>query len=164
MAQMVKLYTRRGDRGQSLLKGAKIAKDSSLLAAIGSLDELVAFLGWAKLPLKGKDRNRLRAIQKDIQTIMGQLAGYGAGVPAGRVAEMEKQIDTYWQGKEKNKFVIPGSNEIEARLQIARTVCRRAERAVVGLNRSQPVEETIMAYLNRLSDFLFALAMANTNP
>ena len=160
---MANLYTRRGDRGQSLLKGAKVAKDSLLLAAIGSLDELAAFLGWAKLLLEEKDKDRLQAIQKDIQTIMGQLAGYGGGLPPGRVAEMEKQIDAYWQGKEKNKFVIPGSNEIEARLQIARTVCRRAERVVVSLNRHRPVEKTIMAYLNRLSDFLFALAVANAH-
>jgi len=159
---MEKIYTRQGDRGQSRLKGKRVAKDSPLLIAVGSLDELMSFLGWAKLALDRNGNRQLEEIQKDIQGIMAQLAGYADVKLSGRTQKLERQIDVIWGGKSKNKFVLPGANEAEARLQLARVVCRRAERMVVRLGREQAVSGTIAAYLNRLSDFLFALAVANS--
>ena len=158
---MAKLYTRQGDQGQTQVGRQKLAKSALLLAAIGNIDELVAFLGWAKVA-DPPARQQIEAIQKDLQTISSLLAGYPVKFPGEKkVAQLEKWIDQVWGPQQLDHFVIPGANEAEARWQIARTICRRAERSLVRLRRQQAVPEPLLAYLNRLSDFLFALAVAS---
>lgn len=172
----MKIYTRGGDAGETSLFGAgRVGKGHVRIEAIGAVDELNAAIGWAATQLTGAaNRTRLEGLQHDLFVIGAQLAtpGTGAGgpgpatpsLPGGRTAELEAWIDEETADlPELKAFVLPGGVPAAAALHLARTVCRRAERAVVRLAESEGVNAAALAYLNRLSDLLFTLARSENH-
>ena len=167
----MKIYTRTGDRGETSLFGAgRIGKGHVRVEAFGTVDELNAAIGLAATQVSDPTiRERLEALQHDLFAIGAELATPPAtegrvrpdtpGWSGGRTAEMEGWIDeAVAELPELRAFVLPGGTSAAAALHVARTMCRRSERAVVRLAESEEVGEDVLAYLNRLSDLLFTLA------
>ena len=168
----MKIYTRTGDTGQtSLMGGGRVPKDDLRVAAYGDVDETSAAIGLVRATEPVLEHAELlAAIQQDLFAIGGSLATpeperlkdaqrSKLKVPAGRVAALEQAIDDADRELPPlQAFVLPGGTPRAAALHLARTVCRRAERAVVRLAVAEKVPEEIVVYLNRLSDLLFTLA------
>jgi cob(I)alamin adenosyltransferase len=168
----VKIYTRRGDAGQTdLFGGERVSKHALRVAAYGDVDELNAAIGWAAA--SGADPELeapLRTIQSALFDLGSSLAtpdsGHRAkagivGVAAADVEALEAWVDRLEASLEPLKtFILPGGSAAAAAFHLARTVCRRAERAVVRLaaTSGESVEEMSLRYLNRLSDLLFVIA------
>ncbi|MFW5952206.1 MAG: cob(I)yrinic acid a,c-diamide adenosyltransferase [Gemmatimonadota bacterium] len=167
---MSRIYTRTGDRGKTgLFGGGRVAKSDLRVAAYGDVDELNAAVGWARTRLPDGDEvgRRLEAVQADLFAIGAHLATPPGApsrehlppLPAERPAEMEAWIDAAEDELAPlRSFILPGGSEAGAALHLARTVCRRAERAIVALARQAEVDGSILVYMNRLSDLLFDLA------
>ena len=170
--QKSKLYTRTGDRGQTgLFGGRRVAKDHPRVVAYGAIDELNSALGVALSFIRQRSVvAALQAIQNELFNIGAELASdrpvrRGKKEPgvfrleAERVRWLEGLIDEYdARVPPLRTFVLPAGSTAAATLHFARTVCRRAERAVVTLSRKERVNPAILAYLNRLCDLLFVLA------
>jgi len=169
----VKLYTRTGDEGTTgLFGGERVLKSHQRLAAYGTLDELNAVLGILALNLAPElqAHGPLQLIQRDLFALGAVLAtppaqaqrlGQRLTSPTWPVAEMEADIDRLaGLAPAMTHFVLPGGCPGSAHGHWARTVCRRAEREVVALAATEPLPEGVVVYLNRLSDWLFALARA----
>lgn len=166
----MKLYTKRGDSGQTdLYGGRRVGKDHLRVEAYGTVDELNSHLGLAMSSAGAGDAvaGPLRSIQSRLFEIGADLAtpqesSRGSSVPritADHIVELERWIDASTAATEPMKhFVLPGGTELAARLHVARTVCRRAERVCVALAAVETIGEQVVVYLNRLSDLLFALA------
>jgi cob(I)alamin adenosyltransferase len=165
----VKLYTRTGDTGEtSLFDGTRVRKDDLRVAAYGDVDELNAWLGLVRTALGSEAADVSTAIlqiQRDLFALGAQLAD-----PADRIADrvvkaalgdvdverLERLIDRFdGETPPLRRFILPGGSDGGAALHVARTVCRRAERAIVTLN---PGDGVLVRYVNRLSDLLFAMA------
>src|SRR5439155_4151909 len=152
----------------------RVPKDHLRVAAYGEVDELNAAIGTAAAAEPaGFERALLESIQRDLFTIGAELATpdaaqlgkalarSGAAIGASEVGALEDVIDTHDAKLPPLKnFILPGGTPKAAAFHLARTVCRRAERAVVGLARQQKINPVIVQYLNRLSDLLFVLARA----
>ncbi len=172
----MKIYTRTGDEGMTgLFGGQRVSKDCLRVETYGTVDELNSHIG---LVLAGSDIQRFPLIHKLLPQVQSRLFDLGADLatphaadtdkailaqvhrfPDDQVAAMEAHLDEVWALLEPMKnFILPGGSELAARLHIARTVCRRAERLCVALRAQEPVSESVLVYLNRLSDLLFALA------
>jgi cob(I)alamin adenosyltransferase len=157
----VKIYTRTGDRGEtSLFGGARVPKNDARIEAYGTVDELNSHLG---VVLAIEADAQLLAVQRDLFEIGAHLASPGtsrfAGVEASRIEELERGIDAMESELAPLKsFILPGGTSAAAQLHVARTVCRRAERLVVALNDGDTATQSSIAYLNRLSDYLFVAA------
>ena len=164
----MKLYTRTGDAGETgLIGGTRVSKDDARVACYGDVDELNATIGVAVAALgQCIERELLHEIQSDLFILGAELATRGDDRPdmtitAAQVARLEQLLDeTCARLPDLTNFVLPGGCELAARLHLARTVCRRVERAVVTLATQSTVSPTVLVYLNRLSDLLFALALA----
>jgi cob(I)alamin adenosyltransferase len=166
----VKVYTRKGDDGTTgLLYGARVAKDSALPTAYGTVDEAQSFLGLARAETgrDGELDRLLVRIERELWVAMAELATDPANhhkltpgqsrVTREMVAGLEATIDDLSDRFEMPKeFVVPGQNRVSALIDVARTVVRRAERAVLGA--SLPNESAVVPYLNRLSDLLWTMA------
>ena len=159
------MYTRQGDDGTTGLRGGeRVPKDDVRIAACGELDEVNAVLGWAGAACSEDDTvQALRQIQWDLLNLGAELAAVTAPEPRVNIDEnvrrLEQWIDEVTAELEPLKgFILPGGGGVAARFQVARTVCRRAERAVVRLSREHGVRGAVLAYVNRLSDLLFVLA------
>jgi cob(I)alamin adenosyltransferase len=162
----VKIYTKGGDKGQtSLFSGQRVRKDDPLVNAYGTVDELNSMLGLARA-LHGQT-DRLGEILAILQPQLFELgATLAAGKPglAPRVSEddvrqMEAWIDELQGGLEPlTTFIMPTGHPAAGALHVARTVCRRAERLVVGQSDSGMFDYVAVRYLNRLADLLFVLA------
>lgn len=172
----MRIYTRTGDTGETgLFGGGRVAKDNVRVAAYGDADELNSALGVARAtePAEMFDPE-LEAIQRDLFSIGGQLATPDpekvraalekAMLSSSRIQELESAIDAAEaELPPLRAFVLPAGTPKAAALHLARTVCRRAERSVVTLARSEEVPQLFLVYLNRLSDYLFTLArLANS--
>lgn len=163
----MRIYTRTGDGGETGLLGSlRVQKDHIRIAAYGEVDELNAQLGLLRVGAgsPGVDLH-LGRIQGLLFEIGTELAGPPGSVkPAGAVraadvTNIEGEIDRLEaEIAPLTKFILPGGSEAAARAHLARCVCRRAERAVVRLMRTEPSESFVLQYLNRLSDYLFVLA------
>jgi len=166
----VKIYTRRGDRGETdLFGGPRVAKDHLRVEACGAVDELNAALGVALADTAHQD---VRDLAVSIQEALFDLGAYLASPDAERrekrgvrqplgaeVEALEAHIDAFEAELEPlRNFVLPGGTSAAAAFHLARTVCRRAERRAVSLDREVPLEAPALRYLNRLSDLLFVLA------
>lgn len=167
----MKIYTRTGDLGETgLFGGGRVAKDHVRVEAYGAVDELSSVLGLAVRELDGELGGRLRRVQGDLLSIGATLAtptpeeggragGHIPDLPHARIAEMEEWMDAAETELEPlREFILPGGTEAAARLHVARTVCRRAERRVVALAHLARVDPFVVQYLNRLSDLLFTWA------
>jgi cob(I)alamin adenosyltransferase len=167
----MKIYTRTGDAGETgLFGGGRVRKDHPRVAAYGAVDELNSLLGWVLTELAGgPTTERLGRIQHDLFSLGAELATPPARerrrrpdtppVPEARVAEMERWMDEMDAVLPPlDRFVLPGGTRGAAALHVARTVCRRAEREVVALAEQDEVAESVIRYLNRLSDLLFVFA------
>ncbi|MCE9591662.1 MAG: cob(I)yrinic acid a,c-diamide adenosyltransferase [Planctomycetes bacterium] len=166
----MKLYTKRGDDGGTdLFGGGRVGKDSSRVEAYGDVDELNSVIGVALAACRHEAIGAvLRALQARLFELGADLAtprregkaDVVARVGPEQVAEAEGWIDAAWAPLPPMKnFVLPGGTELAARLHVARSVCRRAERRCVALLRDEPmVGRDAVIYINRLSDLLFTLA------
>ncbi len=167
----MKIYTKTGDGGETgLFGGRRVRKDDLRVAAYGDVDELNSLLGFAESHVRDLGLTDLvRDLQRDLLTLGSDLASPpdlspAAAVKAVRIApdavtRLEGLIDRYEAENEPlTRFILPGGDPGAAALQVCRTVCRRAERAVVALARAEAVNPSAVPYLNRLSDFLFVLA------
>ncbi len=165
----MKITTKRGDKGKTYILGGKVVQKCDLsIEAQGVLDEAIAFLGFAKTKLKNVSvRQTIASIQRDLFRIIAEIARCKKGAPKFErpvteqdVNRLEKFGDTLDEKlKVPSCFVIPGVNERSASLHIARTVIRRAERVLAALNKKTKINPHILAYLNRLSDLLFIMAL-----
>ncbi len=166
---IVKIYTKTGDAGETgLFGGPRVRKDHARIRAYGEVDELNAVVGLVRAAGRdGEVDGLLQSIQNDLFDLGAVLAtpdpkklqGKGSFVGAGEIERLEREIDRMEKDLSPLKtFVLPGGSELAARLHLARTVCRRAERQVVALAAVEPVGAEIVVYLNRLSDFLFVLS------
>lgn len=170
MVFLSRIYTKAGDAGETGLgDGTRVPKDHPRVEAYGQVDELNAVLGLllAYCP-GGPEAALLRTVQNDLFDLGGDLCfpltegeqpGKNLRVTAAQAERLERAIDRLNEGLEPlRSFVLPGGTPAAAWLHLARTVCRRAERALVTLMKSEPVNPQVLVYLNRLSDFLFVLA------
>lgn len=161
----MKIYTRTGDLGDtSLFGGARVAKSDARIEAYGTVDELNSFIGlaratWPASPIDAQ----LYQTQHDLFEIGAHLASPGtsrfSGVDEERIAELERAIDAMEIELEPLRtFILPGGTLAAAQLHVTRTICRRAERLVVALGDPSLATQSTIAYLNRLSDYLFVAA------
>ncbi|MEO8874115.1 MAG: cob(I)yrinic acid a,c-diamide adenosyltransferase [Polyangiaceae bacterium] len=164
----MKIYTKTGDDGTTgLFGGARVKKASLRVEAYGTVDELNASIGMARGHQLAPETDELLAIvQTDLFTLGAELACVPGKesklsmrlVDPADAERLEKAIDFAEEGLEPLKnFVLPGGSLAAAHLHHARTVCRRAERAVLALD-DAPARGDVVIYLNRLSDLLFTLA------
>jgi cob(I)alamin adenosyltransferase len=165
------VVTRGGDHGvTSLADGKRVPKSDVRVEAYGAVDELNAAIGLAGTALRPRDRFRawLVRVQNDLFDLGADLAAPLDAGPRSRLRiepEQVQWLDAACEDANRGlpplrTFVIPGGSEASARLHVARTVCRRAERRVVSLADRDPVNPNALAYLNRLGDLLFILARA----
>lgn len=166
----VKIYTRRGDSGETDLIGSgRVGKDDLRVEAYGAIDELNAAVGSCASATSHDDA---RAALQRVQRTLFSLGAYFAtpearhrseyGMSAPEKAEtgfLEERIDA-WEAElpPLQRFVLPGGTSASAAFHVARTVCRRAERRVVSLSRAAELDASALRYINRLSDLLFVMA------
>jgi len=168
MVRLTRIYTRGGDKGKtSLGDGARVSKLDARIAAYGTVDELNAAIGLvlaANCPdpireVLGRVQNELFDLGADLSVPMENDARLR--VTQSQVDALEHDCDGFnAELPELKSFVLPGGGKAAALLHVARTVCRRAERALVSLSRAEPVGTAARKYLNRLSDLLFVLGRA----
>jgi len=176
MVYLSRIYTKSGDGGDTGLgDGSRVPKDSPRVEAMGQVDELNAAIGMLLAScIDAPDAALLRAIQNDLFDAGGDLCfplqdseepGQCLRMTAAHSERLEQAIDKWNESLQPlTSFVLPGGSLAAAWLHLARTVCRRAERAVVALSRTESVNPQVIVYLNRLSDLLFVLArVANAN-
>lgn len=160
----MRLYTGIGDQGLTrLFGGATVEKDDVRVAAYGEVDELNCCIGLARNAVFPECASVLERIQSELFEIGAELASMGRNATIGdeHVSRMEGEIDGYQAAApELRNFVLPAGRAGAAELHLARSVCRRAERAVVTLHRKEGVRAEVLRYLNRLSDLLFAMSRA----
>ena len=169
-----KIYTKTGDKGEtSLYGGTRVSKAAARVESYGTLDELNAFIGLAKAEISDeKVLSQLQKIQFDLFTV-----GSEAATPTDKLilANGKNRLDLMISEKEISElelwmddldaeleplqfFILPSGGKAAASVHVCRTVCRRAERAMVYLNETEEVRPELIKYLNRLSDYLFILA------
>ncbi|MBX2948472.1 MAG: cob(I)yrinic acid a,c-diamide adenosyltransferase [Crocinitomicaceae bacterium] len=163
----MKIYTKKGDQGTTgLIGGTRILKSSLRIEAYGTVDELNSHIGLLR-DLAGQEElvDQLLEIQDRLFTLGSHLAADPVkskmklpDITGEDVEKLEQWMDKMDEELEPMRFfVLPGGHPTVSYSHIARCVCRRAERIVVDLNQSEPVEPVIMKYLNRLSDYIFVL-------
>jgi cob(I)alamin adenosyltransferase len=164
----MKIYTRTGDDGSTgLIGGSRVAKDDAAIECYGTVDELNAAIGAAVIVADVEAGAWLGQVQAELFTIGSHLAT-PAGAPQAKslpaidgnwVMRLEQQIDDAEATLPPlRNFILPGGTEFAARLHVARTVCRRAERLLVATARKRQIDPLIITYVNRLSDWLFVQA------
>ena len=160
--RLSKIVTKTGDAGTTGLgDGSRVAKDSTRIAAIGEVDELNSAVGVLLAEeVPAPIRDCLTSVQHDLFDLGGELSIPGhTAVTDLHVARLEADVERFNADLAPLKeFVLPGGSRAAALAHIARTVCRRAERALVRLAADAPVSDPARRYLNRLSDLMFVLA------
>ncbi|VAV92680.1 ATP:Cob(I)alamin adenosyltransferase [hydrothermal vent metagenome] len=178
MVKLNKIYTRTGDDGTTgLVDGSRIAKNDPRMAAIGDIDELNSVLGVAIYAVTDDDLvAKLRMIQNDLFDLGADLAtpaGEGDNftpsemvlrITPAQVERLEREIDALNDKLEPlTSFILPGGNDAAAAIHLARAVARRAERTAVNAAQKMAINPQALAYINRLSDYLFVLGRAINN-
>jgi cob(I)alamin adenosyltransferase len=166
LVKLNKIYTRTGDGGTAgLVDGSRVSKSSLRMTAIGEVDEANAAIGVAIAALGGGDvAYQLLKVQNELFDLGADVANPGDSegalrIAASQVARLEVEMDALNEALEPlTSFVLPGGSPAVAALHLARTVVRRAERAAVALHEAEPLNPQLLAYLNRLSDYLFVAA------
>ncbi|MXO61111.1 cob(I)yrinic acid a,c-diamide adenosyltransferase [Altererythrobacter salegens] len=171
MVKLTRIYTRTGDDGTTgLVDGSRRAKHDARMEAIGAVDEANSALGFAVLALDGEAKADCLRLQNDLFDLGADLATPGEDFAPGEIvlrivpaqAEwLEQRIDALNEALHPLKsFILPGGSEAAARVHLARASVRRAERAMTALAAEEPVNPAALAFVNRLSDYLFVLARA----
>ncbi|HEY3165577.1 MAG TPA: cob(I)yrinic acid a,c-diamide adenosyltransferase [Candidatus Binatia bacterium] len=176
MVRITKVYTRTGDKGETALVGGKrVPKDSPRIDAYGTIDELNSIVGLARVfneeSLDAGDAHQflngvLCQIQDELFDLGSELATpsefFREGmyrVSQNEIERIEKLIDQCQKDLEPLKsFILPGGGRIGAYLHQCRTVCRRAEREILRLSRAEEINDSVIKYVNRLSDLFFVLS------
>jgi cob(I)alamin adenosyltransferase len=168
MGQEYKIYTKGGDKGTtSLMGGTRVPKYHARIDAYGTMDELNSFLGLIRdMNIDQHYKSVLLRIQQFIFTAESYLASENEAsakrlppLPEAEVLFLEEEIDTMEKTLPPlRSFILPGGHPIVSYCHISRTICRRAERLVIKLAEEIEIEEIIVRYLNRLSDYLFVLS------
>lgn len=164
------IYTRTGDSGQTGVIGGRVDKDDDRVEAYGTVDELNCFLGQA---LSIMPEPTYSDMQADLLLVQNELFDCGSDLalfkkdlrPFKVIPEMSTHLETLIDkydalSPDITRFILPGGSQVSASLHICRTVCRRAERRVVTLARTQEINPAVRQYLNRLSDLFFTMARA----
>jgi cob(I)alamin adenosyltransferase len=177
LVKLNKIYTRTGDDGTTgLVDGSRLPKHAARMEAIGAVDEANSAIGLAAVALAGgthasalsRIQNDLFDLGADLATPVGSIGGEDFA-PSDMVLRiipvqaewLEQAIDRLNEGLAPlTSFILPGGSEAAARVHVARASVRRAERAMVALTEETPVNPAALAYVNRLSDYLFVLARA----
>ena len=162
----MKIYTKTGDKGQtSLYDGTRVDKDSLRVESYGTVDELNSYIGFASKFINDENiKNDLKKIQMRLFFVAGELATLEEGkyiykVNDEDIVALENIIDDYLPRiRGVDKFIVPGSSEASAALHVARTICRRAERRIISLKAKEEVSDTLLRFVNRLSDVLYTYA------
>lgn len=170
----MKIYTKTGDKGEtSLYGGTRVSKAAARVESYGTLDELNAFIGLAKAEISDeKVLSQLQKIQFDLFTVGSEAAtptdkmllANGKSrldlmISEKEITDLELWMDDFDAELEPLQFfILPSGGKAAASVHVCRTVCRRAERAMVHLNETEEVRPELIKYLNRLSDYLFILA------
>lgn len=164
----MKIYTKTGDKGlTALFGGTRVSKANIRIEAYGTIDELNSYLGLLRdQEVNSKRTDFLITIQQNLFVIGSTLATEPGnkkvkipGLKVESIQELENKMDEMdIELPPMRNFVLPGGHPSVSYCHITRCVCRRAERLVVLLNEKEPVEEKVVMYLNRLSDYLFVLA------
>lgn len=173
MVRLNRIYTRTGDGGETALgDGARVSKTHLRVEAYGTVDEVNATLGLARLDAEGETDAAIERIQNDLFDLgadlcVPDLEGDATAqhprlrMTASQTARLEAEIDVMNAVLEPlRSFVLPGGSRLAAHLHLCRTVCRRAERLVVGLAAKEPVNAEAVRFLNRLSDWFFVASRA----
>ncbi len=171
MVKLNKIYTRTGDDGTTgLVDGSRCPKHSARIEAVGAVDEANSAIGLAVLAVEDEDAAALTRIQNDMFDLGADLATPGDDFAPGEmtlrmVASQASALEAAIDALNANippltSFILPGGSEAAARVHIARASVRRAERAMTALAAHDPVNPAALAYINRLSDYLFVLARA----
>lgn len=174
MVQLTRIYTRGGDRGKtSLGSHQRVSKNTPRIEAIGAVDELNAMLGLLMCECPKEHLDFLATIQHDLFDVGADLSvtedlsspARPLRITPSQVLRLEQRIDALnTQLAPLNSFVLPGGRPASGFCHVARTVARRAERRCVALMEQEPLNPTLIHYLNRLSDYLFVLArVLNSN-
>ncbi len=172
MVKLNKIYTRTGDDGSTgLVDGSRLSKSSARVRAYGEVDETNAVIGLVRLHLENLSLDQVLArIQNDLFDLGADLATplpakgeadseYALRIIPSQAERLERELDQLNDDLEPlTSFVLPAGSPPSAYLHQARTVCRRAERTVVEMMETEPVNPAALTYLNRLSDFLFVAA------
>jgi cob(I)alamin adenosyltransferase len=165
----MKIYTKTGDDGTTgLFGGDRVRKSDARIECYGTVDELNAALGVAKVAAGDTALGQaIHRVQNEL-FVVGSHLSTPEDSPSTRslplldeamIARLEMEIDSAESELEPlRNFILPGGAELGARLHLARTVCRRAERVLVDFSMDRPVSGTILTYMNRLSDWLFVMA------
>ncbi|MFD1178485.1 cob(I)yrinic acid a,c-diamide adenosyltransferase [Paenibacillus puldeungensis] len=162
------IYTRTGDQGQTSVIGGRVYKDDERVEAYGTIDELNSFVGQATSLASTAIFDDLR---EQLLQIMQELFDCGSDLAYVKLSEskykvtpelgerLEAWIDRYEsENPPLERFILPGGTPLASALHICRTVCRRAERRAITLSRKTEVNQDVVKYLNRLSDYFFAVA------
>lgn len=169
MVKLNRIYTRTGDDGTTgLVDGSRLPKHAPRMQAVGDVDEANAVIGLAAVIAQGELKSDLTRLQNDMFDLGADLATPGEDfapsemvlriVPA-QAEWIEERIDALNEGLEPlTSFILPGGSELAARLHHARTVARRAERSMTALAQDEPINPAALAFINRLSDYLFTAA------
>lgn len=166
----MRIYTKTGDAGlTTLYGGTKVKKSSLRVCAYGAVDEANSFIGLAAIYVPSEALgNLLRMCQQKLFVLSAELASDNSGlrklkqnIKPEDTLPLEQSIDELYKGLRPNSgFVIPGRTKAAAYLHTARTMVRRAERAIVALQEKEHVSPYIIVYMNRLSDLLYAMSRA----
>lgn len=169
----MKVYTKKGDSGEtSLIGGTRVKKSNIRIEAYGTVDELNSFIGLIRDSAKDKFKDQeLAGIQDNLFTLGSDLATDKAKskmknpiLKESDILALERSMDEMDLELEPLKnFIIPGGDLCSSYCHVTRCVCRRAERICIDLNQKEEVDPLILKYLNRLSDYLFILARAYTH-
>jgi cob(I)alamin adenosyltransferase len=156
----MKIYTRTGDEGKTgLFGGGRVLKDDPRVEAYGDVDELNAVIGAARaVEVMPRIDEVLVSVQRDLFSIGALLATPDRDKMQAHLTKARIDDDRIRELEPLKAFIIPGGSEKAAALHVARTVCRRAERRVITLQRSVELPALVVIYLNRVSDLLFTLA------
>ena len=158
--RLTKIYTRTGDDGSTgMADGSRVAKDDLLVHAIGEVDELNSQLAVVACHAADDFTGSIKAIQNELFNV-------GAELTLGQVIIKQENINWLEQNLDAlnltltplKEFILPGGGLAASHCHVARAICRRAERSLVRLNKQNELNSYLMAYINRLSDYLFVLA------
>ena len=164
----MKIYTKTGDKGQtSLLGGKRVSKADKRLEAYGTIDELNSFMGLLRSKIDDETtKTFLHEIQKSLFSVGAILAtppdykGKPIEFDTNLIGKLENKIDEISNSIPPfTEFIVYGENEISSIAHICRAIARRAERRIIDLNNEQEVNNNIIMYVNRLSDYLYSLGL-----